>query len=455
MALGTSASAPLVPLGTRPPRGMFKPLPGGGEPVRLFLAPRRAMPEGGSPMATRVQVLLNQLSFDSADVKRAAVQELSLLASTSNACRLAILAAKGDKKLVRLLRTTDAVPLLRWSVTALNALAVDDWSRQRQSSAIERILSVCGRGASSLVPSSEEDRMVVEAARLLANLLHAAACTEAFERLGGRALLSRWSAEPQSSLVEALCIVGLIQRPLRGVWSPVGATTVATTATQASAAQAASKAAAAAAAAAERGELLSAEQLEALRGAASEAVVEAAARAVADGQLLSHEELSQLRAAVSAASPTRLDRRALLEDFFDACDDECARATTARTVPALGHCEAGGGGGEGGGRGNQRVGTQALAAPAHTCARKRISRGFMGVPHTAIMQHQLAHADSLALVSCLAARACVPSPPPILSVAAGRVRSPWASSLSCLMGESTTRRVDCSARWTWTWAMAS
>ena len=57
------------------------------------LAPRKQLPGGGRTLSSRVYVLVSQVSHVTPQVQHTAIQELALLASTSDASRLEILAA--------------------------------------------------------------------------------------------------------------------------------------------------------------------------------------------------------------------------------------------------------------------------------------------------------------------------------------------------------------------------
>ena len=106
-------------------------MPGVGEMPPRAIAPRHQLPFGGSTLTNRVQVLVDQVRSTGYEVKRAAVQELCLLASSSEACRLAILSGSGDKMLLREVGRTDDPVVLRWCLSALGTLAAEEWSRKR------------------------------------------------------------------------------------------------------------------------------------------------------------------------------------------------------------------------------------------------------------------------------------------------------------------------------------
>ena len=99
-------------------------------------------------------MLVRQLKSEQVNVQRAAVQELLLLASTSNVLGAAIRHASGDRQLMRVVHRHSSSAtiyssnwsLLRWSLATLNALAVDDISRKRQAPIIESAISVCVQG---------------------------------------------------------------------------------------------------------------------------------------------------------------------------------------------------------------------------------------------------------------------------------------------------------------------
>ena len=131
---GKSASAPL--------RGAFFPLPGAGASPTRALAPRKQLPSGGRTLSSRVYVLVSQVSHVTPQVQHTAIQELALLASTSDASRLEILAAGGDKQLIKMASRCEEAQLLRWALAVLVSLAADDWSRQRQQKMLPRLVAL-------------------------------------------------------------------------------------------------------------------------------------------------------------------------------------------------------------------------------------------------------------------------------------------------------------------------
>ena len=82
---GKAASAPL--------RGSFFALPGVGSSPTRAIAPRKQLATGGRTLSNRVYVLISQVSHLTPEVQHTAIQELALLASTSDSSRLEILAA--------------------------------------------------------------------------------------------------------------------------------------------------------------------------------------------------------------------------------------------------------------------------------------------------------------------------------------------------------------------------
>ena len=96
-----SSITSMPPMVHKVPPGKFKPMPGSGAAVRFQLTPRRALDGGGQSVNLRVQILVNQVTHECSDVQRAALQEVSLLAMSSQACRLALLSAKADRALIR------------------------------------------------------------------------------------------------------------------------------------------------------------------------------------------------------------------------------------------------------------------------------------------------------------------------------------------------------------------
>ena len=129
-----------VPVLNAPMRGAFKPMPGSGEKPKRALRPRAQLP--GQGRSSRVTVLIKQAHQSAPEVQRSAVQELALLGSASNDRRLEILAAQGDKQLVKLVQRCEDTQLLRWSLTVLGSLAVDEWSRMRQAAVLPRLLAL-------------------------------------------------------------------------------------------------------------------------------------------------------------------------------------------------------------------------------------------------------------------------------------------------------------------------
>ena len=130
-------------------------------------------------------MLLHQLQNNhSFEVQRAAVQELMLLSRSSDACRIATLKENGDKALVKVANGTKVPSLLRWTFGALSTLAVDDWSRRRQTRAVERAFNVLG-ALGSIDDAKEAPLVAVEAASLLQNLIVAEEpATSAAEKAG-------------------------------------------------------------------------------------------------------------------------------------------------------------------------------------------------------------------------------------------------------------------------------
>lgn len=163
-----------------PIRGAFTELPGTGKKSKGSLAPRKQLVPGGRTLTNRIYVLIGQISHLTPEVQRSAVQELALLASASDASRLEILAAGGDKQLIKMAQRCEEEQLLRWSLNVLNSLAKDDWSRRRQQPALPRLLA--------LLASS--DLIAKEAAALAANLLESPSMLEAMQRLGGMTRLN-------------------------------------------------------------------------------------------------------------------------------------------------------------------------------------------------------------------------------------------------------------------------
>jgi hypothetical protein len=190
-------------------------------------AHRRRLP-GATASQTRTSVLVRQLKSEQVNVQRAAVQELLLLASTSNVLGAAIRHASGDRQLMRVVHRHSSSAtiysanwsLLRWSLATLNALAVDDISRKRQAPIIESAISVCVQGldldaegdgfGSPAVPDARH--AVAEAASLIANLRGSAEPRAVLERIGGLERLVGWAASfPRSGILKTLQHAGLIE----------------------------------------------------------------------------------------------------------------------------------------------------------------------------------------------------------------------------------------------------
>ena len=188
--LSPSRSEPvLAPIHNKPRARQFRPLPGVGVKAKRGLgAPRHELQQSGS---SRIHILVDQVAHATADLQlRAAVQELSLLASTSDACRLAILSAGGDKALIRLLQRSESDGLLRWTCATLSSLAVDDWSRRRLLPVVARVFELVARSDLEAAflhsgAKSETDYMVLEAACLLANVIHSREPRQIYDSLGG------------------------------------------------------------------------------------------------------------------------------------------------------------------------------------------------------------------------------------------------------------------------------
>ena len=106
-------------------------------------------------------MLISQVSHLTPEVQHTAIQELALLASTSDSSRLEILAAGGDKQLIKMAQRCEDPQLLRWAFSVLGSLAADDWSRERQQRVLPRLLALLG-GAEAVAK---------EAAVLAANLV--------------------------------------------------------------------------------------------------------------------------------------------------------------------------------------------------------------------------------------------------------------------------------------------
>ena len=171
-----------VPVLNAPMRGAFKPMPGSGEKPKRALRPRAQLP--GQGRSSRVTVLIKQAHQSAPEVQRSAVQELALLGSASNDRRLEILAAQGDKQLVKLVQRCEDTQLLRWSLTVLGSLAVDEWSRMRQAAVLPRLLALL----------SSDEVVSHEAALLAANLVTSPTLYEALQRVGGLGRLSEAAA---------------------------------------------------------------------------------------------------------------------------------------------------------------------------------------------------------------------------------------------------------------------
>ena len=189
-----SKSAPVSPA----KRGNFKALPRAGEHPKLpggrrstgQLRPRAELAAGGRTLTNRVHVLIGQASHVAAEVQRAAVQELMLLAGTSEASRREILAAGGDKQLMRLLQRCEVPAVQRSCLGALASLAADEWSRRRQQHALARAHVLLGA----------DEGTAQDAAKLLANLVRSPAMQDAVHRIGAYArlqeVMSRNPADP-------------------------------------------------------------------------------------------------------------------------------------------------------------------------------------------------------------------------------------------------------------------
>ena len=108
----------------------LKPLPGVGSQGRLHIGPRRGLQVGGGGLGgganTRVGILLRQVGHVAFDVQRAAVQELSMLASSSETIRMAILSSGGTSR--SRLVTTVAVSISQISSTT----ATENATRTRE-----------------------------------------------------------------------------------------------------------------------------------------------------------------------------------------------------------------------------------------------------------------------------------------------------------------------------------
>ena len=195
------------------------------------LCPRHALAGGGQTITLRVQVLVKQLcaARQDASVLHAAVTEISLLATSSELCRLAVLAAGGDKALVKLVARTEEYTLLRWTMAALGSLATDEYSRRRQGAAVVRAHGML-LGAHDYAKAAEEkrelsdaavpnvpepapDKVLLEAARLLTNLAQADEPRAMLERLGGLDRIGQWALEhPSTGVLGVLQASGLAAR---------------------------------------------------------------------------------------------------------------------------------------------------------------------------------------------------------------------------------------------------
>lgn len=135
-----------------------------------------------------------------------------MLASSSDTCRLAILAASGDKKLLRLLsKYNSTLPndpiLLRWSLITLSRLASDDWARDRQLPHLKLIVALL---------YAEEATLAEEAAALLTNLVQSSSVFEALSGMGADTrLVQVVDGHPdRQHLLHSLAKVGLAEEPL-------------------------------------------------------------------------------------------------------------------------------------------------------------------------------------------------------------------------------------------------
>ena len=171
-------------------RGAFTELPGTGKKSKGSLAPRKQLVPGGRTLTNRIYVLIGQISHLTPEVQRSAVQELALLASASDASRLEILAAGGDKQLIRLLQRCEVPAVQRSCLGALASLAADEWSRRRQQHALARAHVLLGA----------DEGTAQDAAKLLANLVRSPAMQDAVHRIGAYArlqeVMSRNPADP-------------------------------------------------------------------------------------------------------------------------------------------------------------------------------------------------------------------------------------------------------------------
>ena len=225
MAFAPRRRPVLGPINGRLPRASH----GFSSAVEASKPPRRQLP-GARAVAgnSRTHVLINQLANEQVDVQRAAVQELFLLASSSEVCRLAIGRASGDRALIKLVhqnvqrindlevhrsQKASAWALLRWSFATMNALAVDDFSRRRQGSIVESVFNVCARGADDADRSAEKRSATFEGCSLLANLTASTTPRAQFDRMGGtEKLLSYAAVHPASGLLKTLQRAGLVDR---------------------------------------------------------------------------------------------------------------------------------------------------------------------------------------------------------------------------------------------------
>ncbi|KAL3923447.1 MAG: hypothetical protein SGPRY_004215 [Prymnesium sp.] len=176
-------------------------MPGDAKVPRFGIAPRRQLPYGGSSLSNRIQVLVDQLRREA--TVRTAVQELCLLASSSEPCRLAILTAGGDRQLMRVLRRAPDEPaLLRWCLSTLNTLITSQWSRQRAQGGTQAVLALLDH---------KEAAVRSAAVQLLANLCHCQQSLDMVFRLG--------AVEKLAEEAEAQCEPGLmVQLRLCGIY---------------------------------------------------------------------------------------------------------------------------------------------------------------------------------------------------------------------------------------------
>ena len=177
-------------------------MPGNSQVPRLGIAPRRQLPFGGSTLTNRIQVLVDQVRRPA--TARAAAQELCLLASSTEACRLAVLAAGGDMWLLRALRdgSEDAV-LVRWCLTGLNTLASDYWARARAVSSMGKLAALL---------EVEETAVKTAAVQLLTNLSKHGEAAEALQRLGAASkLVEAAEAHGEPGIIMQLRLSGLFR----------------------------------------------------------------------------------------------------------------------------------------------------------------------------------------------------------------------------------------------------